>query len=137
MHLGLTALLSTVVYLHVVSAQFGNFFQQAFGGHGHQEQYHQQQQSGSAMWAATAAQSRSNHASVHGICFDILSFQVHCSSYLCPTTLDCVKRPSECPCPNPEEIKCLIPDSDSRGDGTVVCVSGERGCKSLERKMKP
>ncbi|KIO30185.1 hypothetical protein M407DRAFT_20652 [Tulasnella calospora MUT 4182] len=117
MHLGLTILVSALVYLQVVSAQFGNFFQQAFGGHGHSEQYHQQQ-SGSAMWAATAAQAP-------------------CSSYLCPVTLDCVKRPSECPCPNAEDIKCLIPDSESRGDGTVVCVRGDKGCKSVERKMKP
>jgi len=63
--------------------------------------------------------------------------QIQCDRYLCPATLDCVERPMHCPCPSPEDIKCIIPDHAAPSDGgTVVCVRGE-GCKGLEKKYKP
>jgi hypothetical protein len=62
---------------------------------------------------------------------------VSCSQYLCPQTLDCVAKPTDCPCPNAEDIKCIIPDpGSSRGEGTVVCSRGRNDCLEVERLMK-
>ncbi|KAG8968557.1 Long chronological lifespan protein 2 [Tulasnella sp. 419] len=101
----------------MVSAQFGDFFQHMFG---QQEARHRQyQQAGGNAWAATAD-------------------QIQCSHYLCPGTLDCVKTPTACPCPSPEDVKCIIPDGEPKSkEGTVVCVRGLDGCASIERKAKP
>ncbi|KAF8646380.1 hypothetical protein AX16_007246 [Volvariella volvacea WC 439] len=89
----------------LATAQFG-FFENMFG-------HHQQQQprGGASQWAAH---------------MDSIS----CSQYLCPTTLDCVPRPADCPCPYVEDIKCTIPDAD--GQATVVCVRGGQGCQEVE-----
>ena len=61
------------------------------------------------------------------------SSTVPCPSYLCPDSLVCVARPSECPCPREEDIKCIIPDEEDTEAGTVVCVSGASGCAVVER----
>ncbi|PWZ00281.1 hypothetical protein BCV70DRAFT_200435 [Testicularia cyperi] len=37
----------------------------------------------------------------------------HCTQYLCPRTLSCVAKPSHCPCPFPQQIRCSFPDTDS------------------------
>ncbi|TRM68136.1 hypothetical protein BD626DRAFT_480882 [Schizophyllum amplum] len=92
----------------MVSAQFG-FFEQMFGG---QQQQQQQQHSHASQWAAYQE-------------------SVPCSKYLCPGTLECVARPTDCPCPDVQDIKCLIPD---KADGaTMVCVRGEEGCAGVEK----
>ncbi|SJL02228.1 uncharacterized protein ARMOST_05554 [Armillaria ostoyae] len=64
----------------LISAQF-NFFDGMFR---HQEQH---QPSGASQWAAH-------------------SEGISCNRYLCPATLECVRAPRECPCPNVEDIKC-------------------------------
>ena len=62
---------------------------------------------------------------------------VLCSQYLCPATLDCVPRPRDCPCPNVEDIKCLILDTAAgTGDATVVCTRGQNGCVEVENLLK-
>ncbi|KIY73807.1 hypothetical protein CYLTODRAFT_416832 [Cylindrobasidium torrendii FP15055 ss-10] len=61
---------------------------------------------------------------------------VSCNQYLCPTTLNCVKSPSDCPCPYVEDIKCIIPDKDSRDGSTVVCARGQEGCDQIKRLSK-
>ncbi|KAF9509718.1 hypothetical protein BS47DRAFT_1301148, partial [Hydnum rufescens UP504] len=66
----------------------------------------------------------------------VFAIVVGCAAYLCPSTLVCVDNPSTCPCPTPEEIKCVIPDEQMKGAGTVVCVSGEQGCRILEKFAK-
>ncbi|KAF8507608.1 hypothetical protein JB92DRAFT_688390 [Gautieria morchelliformis] len=101
--------LLVLAILPLVSAQFG-FFEQMFQGHPAQ----QQQRSGANAWAAQ-------------------SEAVQCSSYICPKTLDCVDTPSACPCPNPEDIKCLVPDAQDKGSATVFCVRGEAECADIER----
>ncbi|KAF8592126.1 hypothetical protein K439DRAFT_1643784 [Ramaria rubella] len=104
------SLLLLAVLFPLVSAQFG-FFEQMFQGH---PQQHQQQRSGASAWAAHAEGAQ-------------------CSNYLCPKTLDCVETPSACPCPNPEDIKCLVPDAQDKGSATVFCVRGETECAEVEK----
>lgn len=66
-----------------------------------------------------------------------ICFPVSCSQYLCPQTLDCVSKPTDCPCPNAEDIKCIIPDSENlRGEGTVVCTRGKNDCLEVEQLMR-
>ncbi len=36
-----------------------------------------------------------------------------CTHYLCPRTLSCVSKPSHCPCPFPQQIRCSYGDSSS------------------------
>ncbi|GAV99101.1 long chronological lifespan protein 2 [Lentinula edodes] len=79
------------------------------------QQPHQQQQppSGGSQWASNIE-------------------SVSCSRYLCPT-LDCVATPHDCPCPDQEDVKCIIPDADDKTVGTVVCARGPDACLSVER----
>ncbi|KAF7332063.1 RING-type domain-containing protein [Mycena kentingensis (nom. inval.)] len=56
---------------------------------------------------------------------------VSCSQYLCPGTLDCVSSPRNCPCPQSEDIKCLI--REPNGEATVICARGESECREVER----
>ncbi|KAI0743279.1 hypothetical protein BC629DRAFT_1299163 [Irpex lacteus] len=58
---------------------------------------------------------------------------VPCSSYLCPETLVCALNPSQCPCPNAEDVKCLIPDTEDKGSATVVCIRGANDCSQVEQ----
>ncbi|TFK94649.1 hypothetical protein K466DRAFT_475724 [Polyporus arcularius HHB13444] len=58
---------------------------------------------------------------------------VPCSNYLCPDTLVCVAQPSDCPCPDVQDVKCLIPDAQDQGASTVVCVRGQDGCGIVQR----
>lgn len=45
-----------------------------------------------------------------------------CHDYLCPTTLACVKRVVDCPCPYPNsQMKCLIEEKGKVID--TVCIS--------------
>lgn len=59
---------------------------------------------------------------------------VPCSTYLCPDTLVCVDAPSQCPCPNVEDIRCIIPDVHNKNAGTVICVRGG-GCEDVDDYM--
>ncbi|KAG2154986.1 uncharacterized protein EDB93DRAFT_1202220 [Suillus bovinus] len=104
--------------LPLASGQF-NFFDQMFGHSQQQQQQQQQQQrgpgpSGNSQWMAH-------------------SEALSCSQYLCPSTLMCVKRPADCPCPNAEDIKCTIPDAIDTAAATVVCVRGVGECTPVER----
>ncbi|EPT03586.1 hypothetical protein FOMPIDRAFT_1022212 [Fomitopsis schrenkii] len=58
---------------------------------------------------------------------------VSCSQYLCPDTLVCVSNPADCPCPDSEDIKCLIPDGKGKQQAAVVCTRGAIDCKHVER----
>ncbi|TFK43686.1 hypothetical protein BDQ12DRAFT_675391 [Crucibulum laeve] len=106
-----------LAFLGLVSAQFNGFFENMFGGQHHQQQQ-QQQRSGASQWAA-------------------YSDSVSCSQYLCPHTLDCVARPADCPCPNVEDVKCVIPDMEGDiEDSTIVCVRGRNDCAEVERLVR-
>jgi len=59
---------------------------------------------------------------------------VPCSEYLCSATLDCARRPSDCPCPDVQDIKCDIPGVGG-DDGTYVCIRGNTGCAEVERLL--
>ncbi|QRV87424.1 cytochrome P450 family protein [Ceratobasidium sp. AG-Ba] len=101
------ALYFILTFLPFAFAQFGGgFFENMFGGgqRHHQQQQQQQQQRQGSMWSQQAD-------------------AIPCSQYLCPNTLACVSTPVLCPCPAPEDIKCVIPDAEGgSNDGTVVCV---------------
>ncbi|GJJ07157.1 hypothetical protein Clacol_001357 [Clathrus columnatus] len=101
-------MLLNLLVLPLVSAQFG-FFDQMFGG-GH---VRQQQPSGN-QWA-------------------MQSEVVSCSNYLCPKTLDCVQSPALCPCPFPEDIRCVIPDVQDKDAATIICVRGDSECKEVQK----
>ncbi|KAH9844083.1 uncharacterized protein C8Q71DRAFT_29244 [Rhodofomes roseus] len=58
---------------------------------------------------------------------------VPCSQYLCPNSLICVSNPADCPCPDLEDIKCVVPDAKAKQRGTVVCTRGASDCKQVER----
>ncbi|KAF7964470.1 hypothetical protein HWV62_7304 [Athelia sp. TMB] len=94
-------------------AQF-NFFGDMFG---QQHQQQQQRPAGASHWA--------QHLE-----------SVPCSHYLCPDTHACVETPASCPCPNEQDVKCLIPDAVDRGGATVICVRGETDCKEVEKLQK-
>ena len=119
--------------LQLVSGQF-QFFENMFGQQQHQQQ--QQQRSGAPQWAAYSDSGwYIFHFFQHKLAHLFLA--VSCSQYLCPETLDCVKRPVDCPCPNSEDIKCTIPDMEGGvDDATVVCTRGQNGCAEVERLMK-
>lgn len=54
------------------------------------------------------------------------------NGFICPDTLTCVKRASECPCPFPDsQIKCILPgNNNKKGTNSYVCISkGDRDCK--------
>jgi hypothetical protein len=55
---------------------------------------------------------------------------------MCPATLDCVSDPALCPCPDVQDVKCVIPDAVDANAATVVCVRGEDGCKEVERLIR-
>ncbi|KAF9076940.1 hypothetical protein BDP27DRAFT_1177934, partial [Rhodocollybia butyracea] len=82
---------------------------------GHQQQ--QQQPSGGAQWASNVESAS-------------------CSQYLCPT-LDCVSNPHDCPCPDQEDVKCIIPDAGGQDKdaqvGTVLCARGPDACHTVEK----
>ncbi|CAE6492325.1 unnamed protein product [Rhizoctonia solani] len=105
-----------------VLAQFGGgggFFDNFFGGHGGHQQRQQQRAGSGSLWSQQAD-------------------AIPCSQYLCPDTLVCVSSPTLCPCPAPEDIKCLIPDSEGGTSvGTVVCVRGSSGCEQLRSLASP
>ncbi|WWC87089.1 uncharacterized protein L201_001975 [Kwoniella dendrophila CBS 6074] len=108
----------TLFLLPLTLAQFGGFFQGGFpfGGHGHGHQHHE-------------------HQNDHGIRREHKGWNemdtVHCrAGYVCPSSLACVPTPADCPCPYPEDIKCVIPDNRERDEGEgppFVCVRSSGG----------
>lgn len=116
-------------YLPLTLAQF-QFFEQMFGQGGHQQR-HAQGQPGQWTAQADASTFTLRSCSCIGVTSDIATVQ--CSDYLCPKTLTCVPNPAQCPCPDPQDVKCLIPDSEDSEGATVVCVRGGSDCSVLER----
>ncbi|TFK28881.1 hypothetical protein FA15DRAFT_583636 [Coprinopsis marcescibilis] len=107
-------LLVLCTLLGLAAAQF-QFFDGFFG---QQQQQQQQQRAGGASQYAAFA-------------------EIGCSQYLCPSTLDCVARPADCPCPDTQDVKCLIPDMDGDADdATVVCVRGGTDCSNVEKLIR-
>lgn len=46
-----------------------------------------------------------------------------CDDYFCADTLECVKKPMDCPCPfSASQLKCVMPDKKS-----YVCISKPTG----------
>ncbi|KAF9782972.1 hypothetical protein BJ322DRAFT_1073676 [Thelephora terrestris] len=108
------AIFAILLFCQLAAAQFG-FFEQMFQGGQQQQQQQRQRPPGADHWRAQAD-------------------AVPCSAYLCPDTLVCVDSPSQCPCPNVEDIKCLIPDFQDKLAGTVICVRGG-GCEDVDYHM--
>ncbi|ORX34506.1 hypothetical protein BD324DRAFT_154723 [Kockovaella imperatae] len=92
-----------------VTAQFGGFFQNNFQFH---NPFHQHE-------------DRTPHRQHKGW---TEMEQTSCGAgYLCPGSLACVSTPADCPCPYPEDIKCILPDPRERDEGEgppFVCVRG-------------
>ncbi|KAH9983051.1 hypothetical protein BJV74DRAFT_852256 [Russula compacta] len=107
----LSLLILTLSLFALANAQF-QFFNGMFG---HPQQ--QQKPSGDQHWATHA---------------DSLS----CSEYLCPDTLVCVTKPVDCPCPNVEDVKCVVPDAQDAGSGTRLCIRGDTNCAQIEKLVK-
>ncbi|KAH0839967.1 hypothetical protein J3R83DRAFT_923 [Lanmaoa asiatica] len=112
----------------VVTAQFG-FFDHVFGNHQSQQQSQQQPPHDGSQWIVHA------EAGQCGLLVCLMRYScisaVPCSLYLCPDSLVCVARPSECPCLREEDIKCIVPDAEDVEAGTVVvCKRGKwmRNC---------
>ncbi|KAI0267894.1 hypothetical protein BGY98DRAFT_938478 [Russula aff. rugulosa BPL654] len=95
----------------LTTAQF-QFFNGMFG-----QPQQQQQPSGQQQWAMHA---------------DSLS----CSEYLCQDTLVCVSKPIDCPCPNVQDIKCVVPDAQDGSSGTRLCIRGGTDCAQIEKLAK-
>jgi hypothetical protein len=135
MHLATFAII-LAIGLPLAFAQFP-FFDQLFGQHQHQQQ--QQRPSGPSQWNAYF---ESGTYMVYILQWQLLNpilgldISVSCSQYLCPTTLDCVTKPAQCPCPDVQDIKCIIPDAQDNEAATVVCVRGQHECKEVERLMR-
>ncbi|KAK1926507.1 long chronological lifespan protein 2 [Papiliotrema laurentii] len=123
--------LAYLLLLPLVLGQFGQFFQggggfpfgrNPFGGGGHHEHHQQHEQPG---------RSHKGWQEMQG---------VHCGAgYVCPASLACVPTPADCPCPYPEDIKCVIPDHRDRDEGEgppFVCIRGG-SCDEVERFAKP
>src|SRR6267142_1614467 len=121
----------------LASAQF-QFFNGMFGHP--QQQQQQQQPSGSQQWAMHADSSTCRCP--HPPSFPLIKLPsvmlttVPCSEYLCKDTLVCVHKPVDCPCPNVQDIKCVVPDSQDVGSGTRLCVRGGTDCAHVEKLVK-
>ncbi|KAJ1026119.1 hypothetical protein NDA18_003778 [Ustilago nuda] len=92
------ALLVALELLLLIPVQ-AQFFQQFFGGGGGGPMFgHREQEpppSGDVSW------------------FEARVDAAQCTQYLCPRTLSCVSKPSHCPCPFPQQIRCSYKDTDS------------------------
>jgi hypothetical protein len=110
-----------------------------FNGGQQQQQQQQQQQhrSGASQFSTFVDTGMPPMWQLMTIYPSDMCMPVQCSHYLCPMTLDCADHPSQCPCPYPEDIKCVIPDMDGDvDDATVMCVRGQQECAEVERLMK-
>ena len=120
----------------LASAQF-QFFNGMFG---HPQQQQHEQRSGGQQWVMHADSStcRCPHSSSFPLIRlpSLMLTTVPCSDSLCPDTLVCVRKPEDCPCPNVQDIKCIVPDSQDVGSGTRLCVRGGTDCKHVENLMK-
>jgi hypothetical protein len=65
-----------------------------------------------------------------------LFMAVSCSEYLCQDTLVCVSKPIDCPCPNVQDIKCVVPDAQDGSSGTRLCIRGGTDCAQIEKLAK-
>ena len=116
-----------------VYAQFGFF--DMFGQQQHQQQQQQQRPSGASQWASHAESGSSSPFLLFNLS-DVLGSQVSCSQYLCPDTHVCVDRAASCPCPQEQDVKCLIPDALDSDGATLVCVRGANECAEVTRLMR-
>jgi len=121
----------------LTTAQF-QFFNGMFG---HPQQ--QQPSSGQQQWAMHADSRKcSPHPRrvVSTFHLPVLTYflfiSVSCSEYLCQDTLVCVSKPVDCPCPNVEDIKCVVPDAQDSGSGTRLCIRGGTDCAQVEKLAK-
>lgn len=119
-----------------VKAQFGNIFQDVFGG---QQQQHQQQQQQQHFHNHHGANVRGWQIQDEAQCYN---------GYVCPDTAVCAISPVECPCPVPEDFKCLLPTDASLGSHAgkepFVCVRGttdgrtaRQECERIQKLAAP
>lgn len=99
-------------------AQFGNIFEQFFNQGGEESHHH-------------------HHESITSSSDKIRQFSEKstCSNYLCPTSFECVSKPTDCPCLDPEDVKCLIHDSLTSEPISFVCTRSP-GCSRVEEALK-
>ncbi|EST04989.1 hypothetical protein PSEUBRA_005791 [Kalmanozyma brasiliensis GHG001] len=133
------ALLLVIKMLLLAPVQ-AQFFQQFFGGNGGGSMFGSREQepppAGDASW------------------FEARVDAAQCTQYLCPRTLSCVSKPSHCPCPFPQQIRCSYKDASSsakdhvdRAGGTfdgvdaaldlggTFCVTAE-SCEEVDRILQ-
>ncbi|WWC67724.1 uncharacterized protein I206_101636 [Kwoniella pini CBS 10737] len=124
----LRAVLLLLCIIPFTLAQFGGFFQHGFPFGGHGPQHHGDNNNG----------IKREHKGWHEM------DSVHCrAGYVCPSSLACVPTPADCPCPYPEDIKCVIPDNRERDEGEgppFICVrstGGQGNCDRVIELSKP
>jgi len=127
------AIFAILLFCQLAAAQFGNFFEQMFQGE-HPGRQQRQRPPGADHWRAQADASKSSPAFAQETFLIYSLLPVPCSAYLCPDTLVCVDAPPQCPCPNVEDIKCIIPDAHDKTAGTVICVRAG-GCEDVDDYM--
>lgn len=76
-------------------------------------------------------QQQQQHNQQQEISYQDRVFGKDCTQYLCPDTLQCVRRPVDCPCPFPDsQIKCVLPAAEKGRESTFVCISkSSKDCK--------
>ncbi|KAI5780760.1 hypothetical protein EDC01DRAFT_252965 [Geopyxis carbonaria] len=116
------ALLFVFFSSSVVSAQFGNLFEQMFS-------------SGSG----ESGPSNGNHRQAGNVASDSSWYRTTyegaaCSNYLCLNTLACVDKPTHCPCVFPAQETKFEIDSD----GLAICLSksGKNSGSLTHRKVE-
>jgi hypothetical protein len=136
MHMQRQPVLLVALIFGLLPVSFGQFnFFDMFGQHRHHEPQHPP--SGTSQWAAHSENGISTMYVIQmNVVLIFVWLVVPCSNYLCPDTLVCVQGPSECPCPNVEDVRCVVPDVQDKGAGTVVCVRGTEECKEVEKLAK-
>ncbi|CAH7687805.1 hypothetical protein PPACK8108_LOCUS22650 [Phakopsora pachyrhizi] len=116
-------LLGVIILTSSVLSQFGNIFEQFFQQNGGDQEDHEGHPHNQREQRPSGSSSR----------WKKLVDQTSCSQYLCPSTLDCVPRPVDCPCPNQEDIKCPI-NSPSISFSTFICTRSP-GCSRVNEAL--
>jgi hypothetical protein len=60
-----------------------------------------------------------------------LTFKVECFKFYCAETKTCVDKPIDCPCFNPQEIKCQIGEGE---DAWYLCIRPDTKCETFGLK---
>lgn len=67
-------------------------------------------------------QDQFQHQENNRVSYEQRVLDTQCDGYVCPSTLECVTRPQDCPCPYPSsQMRCILPN------GQPLCISKPTG----------